>query len=249
MIRSEDFTPEIYKNSRDYKALLTILDVVSNISKYEIDTLSDLYDPMKCDERVLPYLAEMIGYHYNIKDSVQENRVIINNFSKLLHYKGSELGIKLAAALSLNSVGNSDEIADLKFLEVIYDRKHGLIYIVYPKTNTKVRNLIDYVRPVGMAAMLYAAAEQTNRDKIAITTDVEYIVRKYQTGKDSIDYAVELSEVSLGSLREFSTGGGGGGGSVDGNTWNDLLSDSSGQGVTWNKLLEDNITWNSFLTT
>lgn len=242
MIRSEDFTPEIYKNSRDYKALLTLLDVITNLSKYEIDNIQDLYDPMKCNQNVLPYLAEMIGYNYNIKDSTSENRIIINNFSKLIHYRGSELGIKLAAALSLNSVGKKDEIADLEFLEVIYNRENALIQIIYPRENTKVRNLIDYVRPVGMAVVLLGATQQNNAERIGISTDVDYIVRKYQNGKNSIDYAVELSEVSLGGMSAKSSGGGGGGG-VDGNSWEELIANN----VTWNSLLDDQITWNTFL--
>ena len=165
---------------------------------------------------------------------------IIDNFSKLLHYKGSELGIKLAACLSLNSVGKVEEIADLRFLEVLYDREHALIRIVYPRENTKVRNLIDYVRPVGMAVVMEGAMQQMNSDRMAICTDVEITVRKYQSGVDSIDYAVEYSEVSLGAMSNVTSGGGG---EVVGNSWNELLS----EGTTWNDLIVNEVTWNSFL--
>lgn len=239
MIKCADFSPQIYKNSRDYQAFLTFLDSVVNITKYEVDNMTDLYEPMKCEHKVLPYLAEMVGYNYNISDSIEENRIIIDNFAKLIHYKGSELGIKLAACLSLNSVGKVEEIADLKFLEVLYDRENALIRLVYPRENTKVRDLIDYVRPVGMAVVLEGAMQQMNSDRIAICTDVEVYVRKYQTGVDSIDYAVEYSEVSLGAISNVT----GGGGEVVGNSWNELLSEN----VTWNQLLENGTTWNSFL--
>ena len=240
MINCQDYSPAVYKDSRDYKAFLTLLDSVINISKYEIDNMTDLYDPLKCKYEVLPFLAEMMGYEYNVKDSIDENRVIIDNFSKLLHYRGSETGIKLAASLSLNSVGNRAEIADLRFLEVLYDRENGIIYVVYPRENTKVRNLIDWVRPVGMAVELLAADQLTNLDKVQIGTNVEYIVRKFQNGHNSIDYAVEKSEVSLGALSLVASGGGG---TVDGNTWNDLLANNT----TWNTLLETETTWNDFL--
>jgi len=240
MIKSEDFSPQIYKNSRDYKAFLTFLDTVINTTKYEVDNMADLYEPMKCEHKVLPYLAEMVGYNYNISDTIQENRIIIDNFSKLLHYKGSELGIKLAACLSLNSVGKVEEIADLKFLEVLYDREHALIKVIYPRENTKVRDLIDYVRPVGMAVIMEGAMQQMNSDRFGICTDVEVTVRKFKSGKNSIDYAVELSEVSLGAMSKTSSGGG----EVVGNSWNELLNN----GVTWNDLLLNEITWNSFLS-
>lgn len=241
MIKCADFSPQVYKNSRDYQAFLTFLDTIVNLTKYEVDNMADLYEPMKCEHKVLPYLAEMVGYTYNITDSIKENRIIIDNFSKLLHYKGSELGIKLAACLSLNSVGKVEEIADLKFLEVLYDRENALIKIVYPRENTKVRNLVDYVRPVGMAVVLEGAMQESNNDRIAFTTDVEVTVRPYQSGVDSIDYAVELSEVSLGAISTVTTGGGGG--EVEGNTWNELLVNQT----TWNYVLENNIIWNSFL--
>lgn len=238
MIKSEDFTPYVYKNSRDYKALLTLLDVILNISKYEIDNIQDFYDPMKCPMELLPYLAELVGYEYNYKDSVRENRIIIANFAKMIHYRGSETGIKLAAVLSLNSAGNLEEIEDLQFLEVTYDRENAIINVIYPRNNTKVRNLMDYVRPVGMSANLIGAAGFTAHEQVGITTEVDVLVRPFEKGRDSVDYAVGIAEVSLGSLSRRRTGS-----SKFGKTWQELLENEN----TWNDLLEGEITWESFL--
>ena len=236
MIKSENFLPQVYSNSRDYKALLTLLDIVLNLSKYEIDNIKDLYDPMKCPVKLLPYLAEMVGYEYNNKDSVRENRVIISNFARLIHYRGSELGIKMAAALSLNSAGKEDELEGLEFLQVIYDRENGTIQIFYPDKQSKVRNLMDYVRPVGMSTTMVGAMGFHATEQVGVTTEIDVKVRPFETGKNNVDNSVNVSEVNVGSVKSKDSG------SISGNTWNDLLDNET----TWNDLLDNETTWNDF---
>lgn len=237
MLKSENFVPQIYKNSRDYKALLTLLDIILNLSKHEIDNIKDLYDPMKCPVQLLPYLAEMVGYKYNNKDSVRENRIIIANFAKLIHYRGSETGIKLAAALSLNSAGKEEEIQDLSFLQVIYNRETATIQIFYPREQTKVRNLIDYVRPVGMSTSLVGAMGFYATDQVGVTTDVDIKVRPFEKGKNNVDNSVGRSEVNMGALSATK-----GAGSVTGGVWEELLDNE----VTWEDLEEREVTWEDF---
>jgi phage tail-like protein len=238
MLKSENFLPKVYSNSRDYKALLTLLDIVLNLSKYEIDNIKDLYDPMKCPVQLLPYLAEMVGYKYNNKDSVRENRIIIANFAKLIHYRGSEIGIKLAAALSLNSAGKEEEISDLQFLQVIYNRENATIQIFYPRNYTKVRNLMDYVRPVGMTTSLIGAMGFYATEQVGVTTEVDVKVRPFETGKNNIDNATGISEVDMSSVRDRSKSGG----NVLGATWEDLQDNE----VTWEDLQDNEVTWDSF---
>ena len=238
MINSENFVPQVYKNSRDFKALLTLLDIVLNLSKYEIDNIKDLYDPMKCPVQLLPYLAEMVGYKYNNKDSVRENRIIIANFAKLIHYRGSETGIKLAAALSLNSAGKEEEIQDLSFLQVIYNRENATIQIFYPREHTKVRNLIDYVRPVGMSTSLIGAMGLYATEQVGVTTDVDIKVRPFEKGKNNVDNAVGVSEVGMGAVGLPR----GENGNTIGKTWEELQDNET----TWEDLQDNETTWEYF---
>lgn len=236
MIKSENFLPQVYSNSRDYKALLTLLDIVLNLSKYEIDNIKDLYDPMKCPVKLLPYLAEMVGYEYNNKDSVRENRVIISNFARLIHYRGSELGIKMAAALSLNSAGKEDELEGLEFLQVIYDRENGTIQIFYPDEQSKVRNLMDYVRPVGMSTTMIGAMGFHATEQVGVTTEIDVKVRPFEMGKNNVDSSVNVSEVNVSSVKSK------GSSNISGKTWDDLLDNET----TWDDLLDREVTWDSF---
>jgi phage tail-like protein len=105
---TKQYVPLIYRSSRDFEALCRLLDMILTSTKYEIDTLINLYIPAKCPEDFLPLLAEHLGYKYNYNDKVIENRIIIDNFHKMIRNKGSETGIKLACALSLNSLDEYD---------------------------------------------------------------------------------------------------------------------------------------------
>ena len=91
---TKQYVPLIYRSSRVYQALLKLLDIVLTTVKYETDSLINLYIPETCIEEFLPTLAEHIGYEYNYKDTVITNRIIIDNFTKMIRNRGSETGIK-----------------------------------------------------------------------------------------------------------------------------------------------------------
>ena len=84
MIHIEKLVPEIYKESRDFRVFLKLLDIIINSSKYDIDNWTILYDPLLCPDRFLPLLADIIGYRYDNDLSVTENRIIMHEFNSMI---------------------------------------------------------------------------------------------------------------------------------------------------------------------
>jgi len=230
---TKQYVPLIYRSSRDYEALLKLLDIILTTSKYETDTLINLYIPEQCSEDFLPTLAEHLGYVYNYKDSINENRTIIDYFVKMIRNRGSITGIKLAAALSLNSIANNEEeIALLSELDVFFDYDLGEIIILYPRENTKVRNLLDWVRPVGMLCTSFPADLTNVSSDMAIHAYAEVdtiIFDKYQFGK------VDWSEVYNGMVIKVSE-------DDIPHTWKDVID------YTWDYFLSEEFPWERFLS-
>ena len=170
MVQVEKLVPEVYRQSRDFQTFLQLWSLILNTTKHDIDTWLDLYDPLTCKAELLPLLAEHIGYEYNYSRSIVENRAIIKTFGKLIRNRGSELGIKLAMALSLNSTIQElsqmtetealntlfANLNQLSMVEVMCDYNTGVIRVTYPNDyayvfeNNNFGKLIDIVRPVGM---------------------------------------------------------------------------------------------------
>lgn len=196
---TKQYVPLIYRSSRDYEALLKLLDILLTTVKYETDTLINLYIPEDCPEQFLATLAEHIGYKYNYNDSIKENRIVIDNFNRMIRNRGSVIGIKLACALSLNSVGDRQQIEDLAGLEVFFDYDEGRIIILYPTENTKVRNLIDWVRPVGMYCEELPMEEATIKSDLKLSDSVDVAVIPYNKMQFS---GVETSEIFNGIVGE-----------------------------------------------
>ena len=231
ILKSEKFIPNVYK-SRDYQALLALLDIVINTTKFEIDNLLDLYDSDVCPSEELPYLANFIGYIYNYTDTIQENRNIIKNFIAMIRNRGSETGITLAAALSLSGSDNKDFISDLAHLNIMMHYDTGLIEILYPREKTKVRNLLDWVRPVGMYIDLTPGTIITNKSAISVSDRVSVNVIPYNDTQFS---GVEWDSINFSRVTNY----------VDfkPHTWQDMLdtqtSWANALDMTWSSVLEE----------
>ena len=231
ILKSEKFIPNVYK-SRDYQALLALLDIVINTTKFEIDNLLDLYDSDVCPSEELPYLANFIGYIYNYTDTIQENRNIIKNFIAMIRNRGSETGITIAAALSLSGSDNKDFISDLAHLNIMMHYDTGLIEILYPREKTKVRNLLDWVRPVGMYIDLTPGTIITNKSAISVSDRVSVNVIPY---KDTQFSGVEWDSINFSRVTNY----------VDfkPHTWQDMLdtqtSWANALDMTWSSVLEE----------
>jgi hypothetical protein len=159
--------PEVYSRQRDIQSLNKLLDIVFTYCKYNIDNLGNIYDAYKCPENLLPFFARTLNYNYNHNDTVMSNRRTIDCFTIMEQHRGSEVGLKMATALSLTSMSVSqdnnelldvisDYISILNSIRIVINYEEGVIQIDYPNVYTLVRYLLDYVRPVGMAIDLRA---------------------------------------------------------------------------------------------
>lgn len=159
VIRSKDFVPYFYRNSRDYQSILALFDLIINVTKINIDTLIDNLDPNKCNYLLLELLASFVGYDYDHKESYDANRLIINNYINMIRNRGNVVGLKTAAALSFNAKDDEDRVEQLDMFSVRYlkDERKIAIYIYVPTYLNKIRDLIERVRPAGIPLELIPA--------------------------------------------------------------------------------------------
>ena len=165
---TKHYVPEVYSESRDYRVFLKMIGMLFTVIKYNADHFPDLYTPENCPENLLPYLGDMVGYDYDSGLSIEENRIIIKYFPYLIRNRGSETGVKLATALSLNIHTDIEDLILLDDLEIQYDYVKGIIYIYYPK-NAEIRKyLLEVVRPVGMTIELIPVDKVETRETLDV---------------------------------------------------------------------------------
>lgn len=151
---TKNYVPQSYVNSRDYRVFLRLLGMITTVLKYNIDHFPDLYDADNCPDHLLPLLASMVGYKYKEEKSVSSNRKIIKYFPYLIRNRGSELGMRLAVALSVNTDPRADRSYPIDNIIIESDPKSGLITIYYPRVDIIDWDLIEVVRPVGTRVKL-----------------------------------------------------------------------------------------------
>lgn len=223
MIHINRLVPEIYRESRDFRVFLKLLDMIVNVQKYDIDNWTTLYDPMRCPEKFLPLLADMIGYRYDTGLSTMENRVIMSEFNSILKNKGSEVGLRLAAALSMNAQLANDPsspeyiraVSQLQFLEMFYDYETGIIRIYYPSDLKKIRDIFKYVRPVGSFIELIKTEFPEPSSDFAISARATISRRKF-TDEDYDGNAINKAQINLSQLNR--------GDSTDTNNHNQVMN-------------------------
>ena len=192
MIQCNNFIPQVYGKERDIQVFTKLLDIIINNCKYDIDHCCDVYDAYKCPQGLLPLLAKTLNYEYNFEDTVTSNRRTLAAFTSMERNRGSEVGLKMASALSLTSLDisknnaelvteDSDYVNALRDIQIQYDYENATIYINYPNVYTLVRYLLDYVRPVGMRVELRSIiGHNINTDALMIYAATDNTVETYQ---------------------------------------------------------------------
>ena len=210
IIHSKNMIPQVYSKERDIQVFNKLIDFITTVCKYDIDNLGSVYDSYKCPVSLLPLLAYTLNYNYNFSDTVSANRRIIDIFPIMEKYRGSEIGLKMAAALSLTSLDVSKDNAELdvqgdyldalRDLKINYDYENARIVIDYPNIYTLVRYLMDYVRPVGMRLELRSVTTRSiNTDAMLLYADIENNTREYIP---DIDSHVSRSFVNLSGIAD-----------------------------------------------
>lgn len=149
IFKTSNYVPEVYADSRDYRVLLKLLGLVLSVFKSNIDSFPALYSADNCPDNLLPALADLVGYEYDDGVSISDNRIVVKYFPFLIHYRGSQEGIQLATALSLNTSDDAGKAYTLDNIIVEFNYDTGCIQIYYPWTDQIRKDLIEVVRPVG----------------------------------------------------------------------------------------------------
>lgn len=171
MIYTRDLVPYAYSKSREYQVFCKLLDLVINASKSEVDNFVNLINPDKCPDHMLPLLASYVGYNYDYNERYSANRIIIKHYNNLIRNRGNQIGIGLAIALAITATGAFDDIDLVSLFRIQYDRETNTIniYLYYNKYLSKVKDLIEVVRPAGTRIRIVPAESISTIDQIAIS--------------------------------------------------------------------------------
>lgn len=197
IIETKKYAPWILRQSRDYQAFCKIYDLLINSIKTNIDYWIDHIDFDNCPDLYLKYLASYVGYKYDNAESYDTNRLIIKNYPNLIHNRGSYLGMSLATALSVNALGDIDKVEALNMFKIDYvsDGNSIKIYIFFPSNLSKIRDLIEVVRPAGVGVELVPATIIQTIDGIEISdylvaTKYNYDITRYSvSSEDKVGFA------------------------------------------------------------
>ena len=201
IIESKNYIPNIMRQSRDMQALCKLLDLLINNYKTNADYWTSLIDFDTCPDNLLPLLASYVGYKYDYTESYSTNRLIIKHYPEMIKNRGSELGLSLATALSVNALGEIDKVEALAMFRIDYQKSDNkiYIYIYFPSNLSKIRDLIEVVRPAGCGVNLVAADIIQTIDGIEISdyvgtpTKYAYDQTRYEVSRES---RVGFSEVN-----------------------------------------------------
>jgi len=174
--------PEIYKESADFRFFLKWFDYALSKIQYDTTNMMDLYDPLRCPKDLLWLLGDTMGYQYDDRFCAAFNRFAMLYFMSLIKYKGSKIGITLAAEVNLkqkdiNAYGEENEInydrledtsipANAVYVESDIDK--GFINIIYFTDKKPVDSCIEYVRPLGMYCFQHAGVRIDSKTKISV---------------------------------------------------------------------------------
>lgn len=146
-LRLTENVPDIYvKESRDFQLLCRLYDMTHQDIRYHIDTMTNSLTAEKANNRILPLLADRIGFRTNkhIDDNVL--RYIISAFPYIIKNKGTQKGIEQAAATILKAENSIDPPT------ITIDNDNYVITITTPiKIFNKValEELLKYIVPAG----------------------------------------------------------------------------------------------------
>lgn len=190
------YVPEVYSESRDYRVFLRLLSVLISVLKDKVDRVPTLYSSNECPKDLLYLLSDMVGYSLDSSRTTQSNRMIISNYPVMLRNRGSRTGLKMAAALSLNSKSSSPSYS-LDNILIEYDFDKGLIKIYYPSDEELDFDLIEAVRPVGSRIQYIASTIRKNTEEVDVKVDVF---------KDTDKWSKERTEVGKSKVGFGDTG-------------------------------------------
>lgn len=181
---SDISVPAIYRSSADFRFFLKWFEYALTKLQYDISNASDLYDPLRCPKELLWLLGDTMGYQYDDRAGLCAafNRFVMLYFMSMIKYKGSQLGVTLAAEVNLkqkdiNAYGEENEILYNRLEDTsipnnsVYVESNvdsGYINVIYFTDEKPIDTCIEYVRPLGMYCFQYAGVRVDSTTKISV---------------------------------------------------------------------------------
>lgn len=109
MFRLQNNVPQTYiEQSRDFQLLCRLYDSINNGVRFDINTITNILNPLKVNDRVIQLLATRVGF--NIEEETDTNllRYILSAFPYALKYKGTKKGINYVVSAALKAEHSSD---------------------------------------------------------------------------------------------------------------------------------------------
>lgn len=212
IIESKTFLPWVVRQSRDMQAMCKVFDLLINSFKTNSDYWVSLIDFDSCPNSLLPLLASYVGYTYDYTESYDTNRLIIKHYPEMIRNRGSEIGMTLAMALSVNALGQIDKLEALAMfkLDYVVEENTLYIYIFFPANLSQIRTLIEVVRPAGCGIVLVPADLISTIDGIEIHsyeegTKYNYDITRYSVGQqDKVGFSEVENKNRVLNLEESS---------------------------------------------
>ena len=174
--------PDVYTDSQDFRSFIDWFSICLSKVQYDIESMLDLYDPLRCPTELLWMLADTMGYRYDDRLNPAFNRLVLMYFMSMIYLRGSRNGMILAAETNLAQLHlqklaeDNDILAErledtsipVNSASVIPHPEAGYIDVVYFSEEIPVDACIEYVRPLGMYVFQQAGVRFDARTKIAI---------------------------------------------------------------------------------
>lgn len=189
IIESKNYLPSVLRQSRDMQTFCKLFDLIINHFKTNTDYWVSLIDFDECPDNLLPLLASYVGYKYDYTESYDTNRLIIKHYPEMIRNRGSKIGMSLATALSVNALGTIDKVEALNMFHIDTIQSEGKIkiYIYFPVSLSKVRDLLEVVRPAGCQLELVPSDIIQTIDGIKIHSYEYGIKYPYDQTRYSVD--------------------------------------------------------------
>ena len=181
----EQHVPDVYtRKSRDFQMFCSVLDVLFGEIKFNIDSILDVADTTKCNQRLLSLLQTKLGFFTNEYIRGNQLREILTAFPAILRNKGSLQGIEQAVRLAMRIEGKNDDCAVVIKNKGTTKNSSYIITIGLTDsiTNINILNeLLKYVVPAGYIVE-YGKKAEGNISTNITTSDSLHIV----SGPDSL---------------------------------------------------------------
>lgn len=174
MFRLQNNTPPIYtEGSRDFQLFCRLYDCVNNAVKFDINTITNIIEPAKANDRILELMCTRTGFFTKYDFDSNILRAILSAFPYILKYKGSKKGIELAVGTILKLEGNNVPPR-------IYINNENYCINIY--ISTRITNLIaldellSYVLPIGYTYTIEPYSDYNTTTTIITKNTIESLV-------------------------------------------------------------------------